>query len=244
MKRCPTCQRTYADDAPAFCVSDGTRLVAEEEDSEAFDPQKTILASTPPPVPRQYPDPPPANNPQPPPPQVNNPMSNNPILNNPSPGVPMPGNPQGAQPRPPMQPMPHMQQQQPPMQRQQAPWPPPQQGQNWGGPGGYYPPGQGFPPQAKSSGLSIATLAAGALSGLLGFLLFLSFLNVFRLTRDTAVPMLIAGIALGGIAIILGLIALISSRQRAKGMAVVGMILAAATIGFWIYLEADYGILF
>jgi hypothetical protein len=29
MKRCPTCQKTYPDDAPAFCANDGTPLVAE-----------------------------------------------------------------------------------------------------------------------------------------------------------------------------------------------------------------------
>ena len=28
MKRCPTCQKTYPDDAPAFCANDGTPLVA------------------------------------------------------------------------------------------------------------------------------------------------------------------------------------------------------------------------
>src|SRR3982750_2438354 len=52
MKRCPTCQRTYPDDAPAFCVNDGTRLV-DEEPSSSYDPQKTILSSTPQ-IPPQY----------------------------------------------------------------------------------------------------------------------------------------------------------------------------------------------
>ena len=59
MKRCPTCQRTYPDDAPAFCVNDGVQLVTEGPQS--YDPQKTMLASAPPPPP-QY------SNPQPPPP--------------------------------------------------------------------------------------------------------------------------------------------------------------------------------
>jgi hypothetical protein len=76
MKRCPNCQRTYPDDAPGFCVNDGTQLVNEE--AAAFDPQKTILASTPaqppPPPMQQYsnpapsPSPPPAAWPPPPPP--------------------------------------------------------------------------------------------------------------------------------------------------------------------------------
>lgn len=69
MKRCPTCQRTYQDDAPAFCVNDGARLV-DEGSQPAYDPQKTILSSGPPPPP-QYASPPPMSPPmqQPPPPQ-------------------------------------------------------------------------------------------------------------------------------------------------------------------------------
>ena len=63
MKRCPTCQRTYPGDAPAFCVNDGTQLVAEE--SQSFDPQKTILASSPPPPQYSNPAPPVANQPPP-----------------------------------------------------------------------------------------------------------------------------------------------------------------------------------
>jgi hypothetical protein len=73
MKRCPKCQRTYPDDAPGFCVNDGAQLVNEE--SPAYDPQKTMMASPPPPPP-QYsnPAPPQANQPPqpawpPPPPQ-------------------------------------------------------------------------------------------------------------------------------------------------------------------------------
>jgi hypothetical protein len=59
MKRCPTCQRTYPDDAPGFCVNDGTQLVTE--DAKAFDPQKTIMASAPPPP--QYSSPAPPSSP-------------------------------------------------------------------------------------------------------------------------------------------------------------------------------------
>jgi hypothetical protein len=63
MKRCPTCQRTYPDDAPNYCVNDGSQLFTEEAPS--YDPQKTMLASAPPPP--QY------SNPQPPPPPPNQP---------------------------------------------------------------------------------------------------------------------------------------------------------------------------
>src|SRR5215212_564495 len=60
MKRCPTCQRTYPDDAPGFCVNDGTPPATEEP--QAYDPQKTMLASAPPPQPQ----PPQYSSPQPP----------------------------------------------------------------------------------------------------------------------------------------------------------------------------------
>jgi hypothetical protein len=189
MKRCPSCQRTYPDDSPAFCVNDGTHLV-DEASTPAYDPQKTIMASAPPPY----------SNPAPP---INNP--------------PYP---------PPPQPV----------------WPPPQPGQNWGG--GYAPPGQAYAPP-KGNGLSLATLIIGVVSGLLGIFLLLDYLHVIRmLTRDTAYPMLIAAVVTGIIAIVLGLIALFSSRQRSKGMAAIGMVLAAFSIGFWIYLEIEYGIFF
>ena len=43
MKRCPSCQKTYPDDAPDYCSNDGMRLVNEE--SAEFDPEKTVMAS-------------------------------------------------------------------------------------------------------------------------------------------------------------------------------------------------------
>ena len=187
MKRCPSCHRTYPDNAPAFCVNDGTQLV-DEESSPAYDPQKTIMSSATPP---QYSNPP-----------------------------------------------------APPAQHQQPAWPPPppQQGQNYGG--GYYPPAQGYVPP-KGNGLSLATLILGGVSGLLGVLLLLDYLRIVRmLTRDTAYPILIAAISTGVIAIVLGLVALFSSRQRSKGMAAVGMVLGAFSICFWVYLESKYGIFF
>jgi hypothetical protein len=45
MKRCPSCQKTYPDDAPDYCSNDGMRLVNEE--SVEFDPEKTVMASGP-----------------------------------------------------------------------------------------------------------------------------------------------------------------------------------------------------
>ena len=90
----------------------------------------------------------------------------------------------------------------------------------------------------------MAALGVGAISGILGILLFASYNGAFRLTRDTAQMLVIVAISTGAIALVLGLIALFSSRQRSKGLAVVGMVLAAFSIGFWIFLEVEYGFLF
>jgi hypothetical protein len=43
MKRCPTCRRTYADDAPDYCPTDGMRLM--KETAAGFDPESTVLSS-------------------------------------------------------------------------------------------------------------------------------------------------------------------------------------------------------
>jgi hypothetical protein len=40
MKRCPTCNRTFLDDAQKFCLDDGTTLI--EENAPSFDPQATL----------------------------------------------------------------------------------------------------------------------------------------------------------------------------------------------------------
>lgn len=45
MKLCPTCQRTYEDDALRFCLEDGTPLVGAEE--SAYDPGATIKIPAP-----------------------------------------------------------------------------------------------------------------------------------------------------------------------------------------------------
>lgn len=46
MKRCPSCERTYTDDALSFCPNDGTPLVTDAPPA-SFDPQATIMASPP-----------------------------------------------------------------------------------------------------------------------------------------------------------------------------------------------------
>lgn len=47
MKRCPTCTRTFLDENLSYCTDDGTPLVAQAQ-SSSFDPQATVLDSTPP----------------------------------------------------------------------------------------------------------------------------------------------------------------------------------------------------
>jgi hypothetical protein len=73
MKRCPTCDRTYTDEALSFCPNDGTPLVTDTPPA-SFDPQATIMASPPkvsaPSGP--FDQPPPTDWPSSPPPAANN----------------------------------------------------------------------------------------------------------------------------------------------------------------------------
>jgi hypothetical protein len=46
MKRCPSCEQTYDDDALSFCPTDGTRL--EIQKTSSMDLQATIMAPPPP----------------------------------------------------------------------------------------------------------------------------------------------------------------------------------------------------
>jgi hypothetical protein len=197
MKRCPTCQRTYPDDAPAFCVNDGAQLFADEPQS--YDPQKTMLASAPPP-PAQY------ANPQPPP-----------IA------------------QPPQQPV----------------WPPPppqQQAQNWGGynqqPGQYpgYAPQYGAPAAAAGGkGLTLSSFIIGLISFLAVAMIFLMSQRVIVPDRDLAEICFWGSAATGLIAIVLGILALISKRQRNKWMAILGVVLGIPAILFFLYIAINYG---
>lgn len=47
MKRCPTCNRTYADDALSFCLDDGTRLLTDNAGSPSYDPNATVQYTQP-----------------------------------------------------------------------------------------------------------------------------------------------------------------------------------------------------
>ena len=206
MKRCPNCQRTYPDDAPAFCVNDGTQLITEEPQS--FDPQKTILASSP--QPPQY--------------------------SNPAP--PMASQPPPQQPPQPVWPPPSPQQQQPP-----------QQGQQWGG--YYQQPGQapGYPPpyapQAAATGgkgLSLTSFIIGIISFIAVAIIFLMSQRMIDPDRDVAEACFYGSAATGLIAIVLGVLALISRRQRSKWMAILGVVLGIPAILFFVYIWINYGI--
>src|SRR2546423_15006036 len=42
MKRCPTCNRTYTDDALSFCLDDGGPLLTVSDEPSSFDPGATM----------------------------------------------------------------------------------------------------------------------------------------------------------------------------------------------------------
>jgi hypothetical protein len=71
MKRCPTCSRTYTDDALSFCLDDGAPLLSVGGDAPpSFDPNATLAYPTPRDTsqqPQSFP-PPPSNQSFPPPP--------------------------------------------------------------------------------------------------------------------------------------------------------------------------------
>jgi hypothetical protein len=220
MKRCPTCQRTYPDDAPAFCVNDGTRLV-DEEPSSSYDPQKTIMSSAPPIPPPQIP------------PQYSTPASAPPI----KPPTLQQQPPQYSSPAP----TPPPPQQQPPV------WPPPPQGQppqaqNWGGyqQAGQY---QNYPqqpyaaPAGGGKGFTLGALVTGLISALALGLIFAMANDVITPDYNAMEISYYGSAALGVIALILGILSLISRKQRSKWMAIVGMILGIPAILFFIYVQ-------
>src|SRR5258708_12366390 len=45
MKRCPKCRRVYADESLAFCLDDGSRLMADAAEGGPADPNATIRYS-------------------------------------------------------------------------------------------------------------------------------------------------------------------------------------------------------
>lgn len=190
MKRCPSCQKTYPDDAPDYCSTDGMRLVNEE--AAEYDPEKTVMASglrvsepEPTPTPQAAPTPPQFQA-QSAPPEIKPPTQ---------------WQPQGEQPA--------QQWQQPGNQPVQPVWSPSPQAPNWGG-APYQQPAANAPYQApyapthagRSRALSIAALVTGACAVTVMSLLVVNDRDfVFTLMLIMA----ILGIGLGVTALILSL---------------------------------------
>lgn len=226
MKRCPSCQRTYMDDAQSFCANDGTPLV--EENAPPSDLQKTMLASGPP----SY-TPPEQGSWPPPPPGGQTP----PGMGGQQPGWGQtpPPNPYGQQP--------YGGQQQYGRQQQygQPPYGQPGQ-QQWGG--GYIPPAGAAGAYAAETGgqrkgLSIAALILGILSTL-GAILFLTgivrryhYVSDYRFRTDEFMLGSLIASVLGGLAVILGIIALIFAISKAARWAGKGPAAAAIILGLF-----------
>jgi hypothetical protein len=199
MKQCPTCQKTYPDDAPDYCSSDGMRLVSEE--AATYDPEKTMMSSgqrasepasqVPPPVimPEQYQGAPPNAPPMPAQPQ---PQSEQP--------------PQGGAQYAPQgwSPQPHAPQPYAP----QPLTPQPQAAPAWGSPIPQSPPDApyGSPyapaPFGRSRALAIAALVFGINAITIMFLLVV---KTSGFVFTTMLVLSILGIGLGVVALILSL---------------------------------------
>lgn len=225
MKRCPSCQQTYADDAPDYCSNDGMRLVDEE--SASYDPEKTMMASglrggaplteSPPQPPPAAPTPPPP----PPPPQQYQ-----------APNAPPDMNPPAQWPPSPSGDLPPQQWQAPGNQPAQAGWPPPSPTPNWGGApyqqpaannAPYAAPYAPTPPQGgRSRALAIAALVTGACAATIMAII------VSRVDRDFTLTSLLVLAILG---IGLGVGSLILSLQKPARFAGVPLAIAGLAMG-------------
>ena len=214
MKRCPTCQRTYAEDAPDFCPNDGMRLVKE---TAAGSDSERVLSSglrVPEPVLPEPPRPqPPA---EPPPPSYAAEDAG---------GYPPPPQPQPAtQPPPPPPPAPNFAPQGYP------PQPPPQAAQPWANsypnPAPTTPLAPPYAGGGRSRALAIAALVTGCCAVTIlsmiafgtrdfvfGSLLTLAVLGIGfsvaalllalqKPTRFGGIPLAIAGLATGTAALV------------------------------------------
>lgn len=261
MKRCPTCQRTFTDETQKFCANDGTPLVNDEP---AFDPEATVMSlgsqlseepSSPTPPPPQPPPAAPFYNPG-----AGTPSQPDPNIHQSSPPPsPMPGalptwqppqQPQQPQQQQPYYPQPGMPGgQQPPPQwqggQQQPPWMPPgqqPQGQNWGG--GFNQPGQYAPYGASpaAAGSSRGTSKAATISLISGIISFLAIVGLFiiigariRDLRDLIEPLGWLSLATGLLALILGIVGLITGKATSsKVKAGIGIFLGIIPLVFFL----------
>jgi hypothetical protein len=203
MKQCPSCQKTYPDDAPDYCSNDGMRLVSEE--AAAYDPEKTMMSSgqrasepvpqTPPAATlpeRQYHEAPPS---APPPPMQTQPQSDQPPPQGGIQYAPQGWTPQPAAPQP---------------YAPQSHTPQPQAAPAWGSPIRQSPPDApyGSPyataPSGRSRALAIAALVFGTNA----------ITIMFMLVRPTLAFIFNAMLVLSILGIGLGVGALILSLQK------------------------------
>jgi hypothetical protein len=240
MKRCPTCQQTYPDDAPDYCSNDGMRLVDEE--SASFDPEKTVMASglrVSEPASASPPSPPPA--PAPPPQQP--PQPQQPQQQYQSPTAPPEVNPPAQWP-PQQSEQPAPQWQAPGNQPAQGGWPTPSSSPtpNWGGapfqqpaantpyaPAPYAPtsPSQG----GRSRALAIAALVTGACGATIMAMLVARSLDV---VLTSLLVLAILGLALGVTSLLLSLQK--PSRFAGVPLAIAGLALGTAALVYYFTL--------
>jgi hypothetical protein len=250
MKRCPSCQQTYPDDAPDYCSNDGMRLVDEE--AATYDPERTMMSSGlrgGGPIGPE--DMPPAAPPAPPPPPLTPPSASAPQYQSPSasPGIKPPTGwePPGAAAQP-------QQWQTPSGQPSQPAWqqPPPSPAQNWGGVPAPPPPPHApyaqpqqpthnapydapYAPQAgvgKTRALAIAALTTGACAVTIMSMIAARFGKDFVL--GSLLILAILGIGLGVTALILSL----QKPQRFGGvpLAIAGLATGTAALVYYFTL--------
>lgn len=224
MKRCPTCQRAYPDDAPEYCSNDGMRLVDEE--AAGYDPEKTMLSGQ-----RTFESESPSV-PPPPAPQPSAPPQQQYFAPEETPGLQPPPPQQQWQP-PPDQPVPPS----PAAQASPQNWSPspPQPAQPWGTPYQGYAANVPYAPPppggVRSRALAIAALVTGACAVTIMSLL------VFR-DRDfvfsAMLVLAILGLGLGVTALILALQK--PSRFGGIPLAIAGLATGTAALVYYFTL--------
>lgn len=231
MKRCPSCQRTYADDAPDYCSNDGMRLMKEEP--AEYDPEKTMMASgvrvREPEAPQAAPPPPPP----PPPPYSAAPQQHQYYASEETPGH---------QPPPPQwQPTPVDQSAPQPPAAQFAPqgWSPspPQPAQPWGTPYQGHVSNEPYAPAqagGRSRALAIAALVTGACAATV-MAIWVS--GSFQFVFTSLLILAILGIGLGVTSVILSLQK--PSRFGGVPLAIAGLALGTAALVYYFTLYSD-----
>jgi hypothetical protein len=231
MKRCPSCQQKYTDDAPDYCPNDGMRLVDEE--AASFDPERTVMASGLRGGEPLATAPPPSSAPATPPPQQQQQYQ-------------APNEPPGIKPPTQWQPPGEQPQQQQPWQppggspTPQPGWPPQQQAPNWEGASSYQQPGANNAPYAapqpyaptqggRSRALSIAALVTGACAATI---MALRVANSRDFFFTSLLVLSILGIGLGVASLILSLQK--PSRFGGVPLAIAGLATGTAALVYYL----------